>query len=73
MSTTRKPALGAVAVLAMLVEENLLLGGWTFRRDRTQVRQKLEANYERFPAPRDKSRQATGELSGGEQRMVEIG
>jgi len=57
----------------MTVEENLELGGWTFRRDRRQVRAKVEANYERFPALRDKRRQVTGELSGGQQRMVEIG
>ncbi len=57
----------------MSVEENLELGGWTFRRDKKQVRQKIEANYQRFPALRDKRRQITGELSGGQQRMVEIG
>ena len=57
----------------MSVEENLELGGWTFRKDRRQVRAKIEANYERFPALRDKRRQITGELSGGQQRMVEIG
>ncbi len=57
----------------MSVEENLELGGWTFRRDRRRVRAKMEANYERFPALRDKRRQVTGELSGGQQRMVEIG
>jgi len=57
----------------MTVEENLQLGGWTFRRDRLQIRDKIEANYERFPALRDKRRQITGELSGGQQRMVEIG
>lgn len=57
----------------MTVEENLELGGWTFRRDRRQVRRKIEANYARFPALRDKRRQVTGELSGGQQRMVEIG
>ena len=57
----------------MTVEENLELGGWTFRRDRRKVREKVEANYERFPALRDKRRQITGELSGGQQRMVEIG
>lgn len=57
----------------MTVEENLELGGWTFRRDRRQVRDKIEANYLRFPALRDKRRQVTGELSGGQQRMVEIG
>jgi branched-chain amino acid transport system ATP-binding protein len=57
----------------MTVEENLELGGWTFRRDRAQIRRKIEANYARFPALRDKRKQATGELSGGQQRMVEIG
>ena len=57
----------------MSVEENLELGGWTYRRNRRLVRQRIEQNYERFPVLRDKRRQATGELSGGQQRMVEIG
>jgi branched-chain amino acid transport system ATP-binding protein len=57
----------------MTVEENLELGGWTFRTDKKQVQQKVEANYERFPVLRDKRNQITGELSGGQQRMVEIG
>ena len=57
----------------MTVEENLELGGWTFRRDKKQVRDKIEGNYERFPVLRDKRKQITGELSGGQQRMVEIG
>jgi branched-chain amino acid transport system ATP-binding protein len=57
----------------MSVEENLELGGWTFRRDKKQVRDKIEANFERFPVLRDKRKQITGELSGGQQRMVEIG
>jgi branched-chain amino acid transport system ATP-binding protein len=57
----------------MTVEENLELGGWTFRRERARVREKIEANYERFPVLKEKRRQITGELSGGQQRMVEIG
>ena len=57
----------------MSVEENLELGGWTFRRDKKQVRDKIEANYERFPILKEKRKQITGELSGGQQRMVEIG
>lgn len=57
----------------MTVEENLQLGGWTFRSDKRQVRDKIEANYERFPVLREKRKQVTGELSGGQQRMVEIG
>jgi branched-chain amino acid transport system ATP-binding protein len=57
----------------MTVEENLELGGWTFRKDKKQVKEKVEANFERFPVLRDKRKQITGELSGGQQRMVEIG
>ena len=56
----------------MTVEENLQLGGWTFRKDKQQVREKIEDNYERFPVLREKRKQITGELSGGQQRMVEI-
>ncbi len=41
--------------------------------DAAQVKRKIEENFERFPVLRDKRRQATGELSGGQQRMVEIG
>jgi branched-chain amino acid transport system ATP-binding protein len=57
----------------MSVEENLQLGGWTFRRDKKKVREKIEANFERFPVLKEKRKQITGELSGGQQRMVEIG
>ncbi len=57
----------------MSVEENLEMGGWTFRRQRKRVREKIEENYRRFPVLREKRRQMTGELSGGQQRMVEIG
>jgi branched-chain amino acid transport system ATP-binding protein len=57
----------------MSVQENLELGGWTFRRSKKQVRDKIEQNFERFPVLRDKRKQITGELSGGQQRMVEIG
>ena len=56
----------------MSVEENLEVGAWTFRRDKKRIKLKLEENYARFPILRDKRRQLTGELSGGQQRMVEI-
>ena len=57
----------------MTVEENLELGAWTFKNDKSRINRKLAENYERFPAliPRRKSN--AGELSGGMQRMVEIG
>ena len=57
----------------MSVRENLEVGAWTFRKDKRRIQRKLEENYERFPILRDKRRQMTGELSGGQQRMVEIG
>ena len=56
----------------MTVEENLELGGWTFRKNKKLVREKIEANYEIFPVLKEKRKQITGELSGGQQRMVEI-
>ena len=57
----------------MSVEANLELGGWTFRRNKKLVREKVEENYERFPVLKEKRKQITGELSGGQQRIVEIG
>ena len=57
----------------MSVEENLEVGAWTFRKDKKRLKQKLEENYERFPILREKRKQKAGELSGGQQRMVEIG
>ncbi len=57
----------------MSVEENLEVGAWSYRRDKKRLRRKLEENYERFPVLREKRKQRTGELSGGQQRMVEIG
>jgi len=56
----------------MSVEENLEIGAWTFRRNKKRIKHKLAENYARFPILRDKRRQVTGELSGGQQRMVEI-
>ena len=57
----------------MTVEENLLMGGWTFRDDSDRLQRQLEENYVRFPILREKQKQNAGDLSGGQQRMVEIG
>jgi len=57
----------------MTVEENLEMGAWTFRKDRARIEERLEANYQRFPALKEKVKQKAGTLSGGQQRMVEIG
>lgn len=57
----------------MTVEENLELGAWSFRNDRQQVQERLDENYERFPILQERRRSPAGELSGGMQRMVELG
>jgi branched-chain amino acid transport system ATP-binding protein len=57
----------------MTVEENLELGAWTFKKDQSRIRRKLEENYERFPALKERRKSKAGELSGGMQRMVEVG
>ncbi len=56
----------------MTVEENIELGGWNFRQDRERLNRKIEENFQRFPVLKEKRRQLAGELSGGQQRMVEI-
>ncbi len=55
------------------VEENMEMGAWTFKREKSRIRQKLEENYERFPNLAAKRRTKADHLSGGEQRMVELG
>jgi branched-chain amino acid transport system ATP-binding protein len=56
----------------MSVEENLELGCY-LRAARAARTQSLERVYSLFPVLRDKRRQPTGELSGGQQQMVAIG
>lgn len=57
----------------MTVDENMQLGAWSFRNDKERVQQKLEDNYARFPILKDRRKSPAGELSGGMQRMVELG
>lgn len=57
----------------MTVEENMELGAWSFRSDSDLVQERIEVNYERFPLLKDRRKSAAGELSGGMQRMVELG
>jgi branched-chain amino acid transport system ATP-binding protein len=57
----------------MTVEENLLLGAWTFRNQKQKVLWKLQDNYQRFPVLRERRKQKAGNFSGGQQRMVELG
>lgn len=57
----------------MSVRENLQLGGWTIRRDKETIEKRIQANFERFPILKEKQHQSCGNLSGGQQRMVDLG
>jgi branched-chain amino acid transport system ATP-binding protein len=57
----------------MTVEENLLLGAYTRpRRASAAVRNTLAELYDAFPVLREKRRSRAGELSGGQQQLLEM-
>lgn len=57
---------------AMSVEENLVLGAYT-RKDREATKADLERVYDFFPVLRERRKQMSGTLSGGEVQMLVIG
>jgi branched-chain amino acid transport system ATP-binding protein len=57
----------------MSIEENLEMGAYTFRKDKARIKRKIEEIYERFPALKERRKSMAGNLSGGQQRMVEVG
>jgi branched-chain amino acid transport system ATP-binding protein len=57
---------------AMTVEENLMLGAYT-RSDRAETLADLERVYEMFPVLRERRKQMSGTLSGGEVQMLVMG
>jgi ABC-type branched-subunit amino acid transport system ATPase component len=56
----------------MTVEENLRLGMYLVR-DKRRIQRRLADVLDLFPRLAERSRQMVGTMSGGEQRMVEIG
>jgi branched-chain amino acid transport system ATP-binding protein len=57
----------------LTVEKNLLLGAWTLRRQKNEVKRRLNEVYEEFPVLKANRNRVAGNLSGGEQQMIEIG
>lgn len=57
----------------MSVQDNLRLGAFSRRGDRTAVDADLERIYALFPILGERRDQAAGTLSGGEQQMLAIG
>ncbi|HLW61020.1 MAG TPA: ATP-binding cassette domain-containing protein [bacterium] len=56
----------------MTVEENLLVGGWTIRRDRPLLHQRLAHLYDLFPTLAAIRGSRATALSGGQLRMLSI-
>jgi len=56
----------------MTVKENVLLGAYIKRRDRTLVKRRYDEVAELFPIVSDRSNDSAGNLSGGQRRMVEF-
>jgi branched-chain amino acid transport system ATP-binding protein len=56
----------------LTVFENIELGGWTMRADRTRLREAVDRVFVRYPLLRELRDRPAGNLSGGQQRIVEI-
>jgi len=56
----------------MTVRENVLLGAYTIRRQKTLVGERYDQIAELFPIVAARSHQHAGNLSGGQRRMVEF-
>jgi branched-chain amino acid transport system ATP-binding protein len=56
----------------MTVQENLDMGAYLVR-DRRRAAERLEAVFAMFPVLRERRRQPASAMSGGEQKMLEIG
>ncbi|WP_210411644.1 ABC transporter ATP-binding protein [Rhodoferax sediminis] len=54
------------------VQDNLLLGGYSQRKDRRKVEELVEREFARFPRLKERRQQMAGTLSGGEQQMLAI-
>jgi branched-chain amino acid transport system ATP-binding protein len=57
---------------SLSVRDNLRMGYWAKRKDRGGLRPAMENVMELFPRLRERSGQAAGTLSGGEQQMLGV-
>jgi branched-chain amino acid transport system ATP-binding protein len=56
----------------MTIRENVLLGGYTLRRDKALLTKRYDRVSELIPIVAERSHDKAGNLSGGQRRMVEI-
>ena len=59
---------------ALTVIDNLILGSYLhYRKEKKNIHKNLESIFEIFPILRERQKQYSGTLSGGEQQMLAIG
>jgi branched-chain amino acid transport system ATP-binding protein len=63
---------GRQILSGMTVRENILLGGYVRRKDRSGLASTMEEMFELFPILREREQQLAGFLSGGQQQMLAI-
>ncbi|MFQ5774894.1 MAG: ABC transporter ATP-binding protein [Kiloniellaceae bacterium] len=56
----------------LTVRENLEMGAWIFRRDRRRVAAAVERAFEAAPILHEFRNRRAGDLSGGQQRLLEV-
>ena len=57
----------------LTVLENLRMGNWTRRKDKSVFERQRDLVYEYFPRLAERQDQVAGTLSGGEQQMLAVG
>ena len=57
----------------MTVRENILMGGYVIRKDRSLLNERVAMVEDLVPLVKERGQEKAGNLSGGQRRMVEIG
>ena len=63
---------GKMLFSPMTVYDNLRLGAY-LKKDKDEIKKRIDYVYEHFPILKEKHNQAAGSLSGGQQQMLAIG
>ncbi|MCX7991677.1 MAG: ABC transporter ATP-binding protein [Proteobacteria bacterium] len=66
---------GRMLFTHLTVRDNLLLGSYSYYRkiSKTELYKKLDRVYELFPILKERKKQISGTMSGGQQQMLAIG
>ncbi|MCQ3812325.1 MAG: ATP-binding cassette domain-containing protein, partial [Acidimicrobiia bacterium] len=63
---------GKAVFLPLSIEDNLRTGGWTMRRNRTELNSRIDHVLEIFPELADRLDEPASALSGGQQQMLAL-